>query len=112
MKARILILLVLAALVILGELRCTPQLGGRWEGVPYQTMGSPDAWTVDVATGERGRDGWWTFRLYGEGGDLLATVNRAIDAQAWMEFETNVPRLDWWARYGIVGAVTNAAPAE
>lgn len=110
MKRRVTLLLILAALVILAELRCTPRLGGRWGGVPFQTMGDASAWTVDVATGERGRGGWWTFRLYGEGGELLTIANAAIDAQAWLEFETAVPRLDWWLRYGIVGVIVEIAP--
>lgn len=110
MKRRVAFLLILAVLVITAELRCTPKLGGQWAGIPFQTMGGPAAWTVDVATGARGRDGWWTYRLYGEGGEQLATVNAAIDAQAWLEFKTTIPRLDWWLRFGIVGAIEDIAP--
>lgn len=110
MKRRAALLLILAVLVVLAELRCTPQLGGHWGGIPYQTLGSAVAWTVDVATGARGQSGWATFRLYGEGGELLTTVNAAIDAQAWLEFETAVPRPDWWLRFGIVGVITEVTP--
>jgi hypothetical protein len=109
---RVSILLILAALVIVLEIQHTPRLGGQWGGIPYQVMGGDAAWTVDVATGERGQSGWTSFRLYGEGGELLAIVNRAVDAQTWLEFETAVPRPDWWLRFGIVGAVTTAAPVE
>lgn len=100
--------------IILSARQRTPQLGGTFQGIPYEVTGDPDAaWVVHISVGVPGTSGnWRTIRLYGEGRALLEAIWPAKEAHTWLAFETEPPDPLWYTQYGIQGVVRAVGPSS